>query len=162
MVAEVMAASSATRSLPCLGPPRGSGEEITQRHRDIAFAVQERLEEASLHLARLALNEARSRNLCVAGGVALNCKMTGVLHRSGIADRLFVQPLSYDAGSALGAAMLAAQDAGDDSRFAMEHLQYGPDTTMPRSKRYCGVIAFATGGAKTSPRRRRRSSQTER
>src|SRR4029453_6354607 len=63
----------------------------------------------------------------LAGGVALNCKMTGVLHRSGIADRLFVQPLSYDAGSALGAAMLAAEEAGDDWRFAMEHLQYGPE-----------------------------------
>ena len=88
--------------------------------------MQERLEEAALHLARLALRETGSRNLCVAGGVALNCKMTGVLHRSGVADRLFVQPLSYDAGVALGAAMLAAEQAGDDCRFAMEHVQYGP------------------------------------
>jgi carbamoyltransferase len=109
-----------------LGPPRAPGEEITQRHRDIAFAVQERLEEASLHLARLAVREAGSRNLCVAGGVALNCKMTGVLHRSGVADRLFVQPLSYDAGVALGAAMLSADRGGDDCRFTMEHVQYGP------------------------------------
>jgi carbamoyltransferase len=109
-----------------LGPPRAPAEEITQRHRDIAFAVQQRLEEASLHLARLALRETGSRNLCVAGGVALNCKMTGALHGEGIADHLFVQPLSYDAGVALGAAMLAAEQAGDDSRFPMEHLQYGP------------------------------------
>ena len=109
-----------------LGPPRAPQEEITQRHRDIAFAVQERLEEAALHLARLALRETGSRNLCVAGGVALNCKMTGVLHRSGVADRLFVQPLSYDAGVALGAAMLSADRAGDDCRFVMEHVQYGP------------------------------------
>ena len=63
------------------------------------------------------MNRAGSRNLCVAGGVALNCKMTGRLHRSGVADRLFVQPLSYDAGVALGAAMLAATGAGDDPRF---------------------------------------------
>jgi carbamoyltransferase len=109
-----------------LGPPRGPAEEITQRHRDIAYAVQQRLEEAALHLARLALRETGSRNLCIAGGVALNCKMNGVLHRAGIADRLFVQPLSYDAGSALGAAMLAAEEGGDDCRFTMEHLQYGP------------------------------------
>jgi carbamoyltransferase len=109
-----------------LGPPRAPHEEITQRHRDIAFAVQQRLEEAALHLARLAVHETGSRNLCVAGGVALNCKMTGTLHRARIADRLFVQPLSYDAGAALGAAMLAAQDAGDDCRFVMDHLQYGP------------------------------------
>jgi carbamoyltransferase len=126
-----------------LGPPRSAREEITQRHRDIAYAVQERLEAASLHLARLALRETQSRNLCVAGGVALNCKMTGVLHRAGIADRLFVQPLSYDAGSAMGAAMLAAQDGGDDCRFAMAHLQYGPsydDSTIEaelRRNRLC-------------------------
>ena len=57
-----------------------------QRHRDIAFAVEQRLEEAGLHLARPALRETGSRNLCVAGGVALNCKMTGVLHRARLAD----------------------------------------------------------------------------
>ena len=110
-----------------LGPPRAPHEEITQRHRDIAFAAQNRLEEAALHLARLALRETGSRNLCVAGGVALNCKMTGMLHRSGIADRLFVQPLSYDAGASLGAAMLAADAAGDDCRFTMDHVSYGPE-----------------------------------
>ena len=109
-----------------LGPPRSPSEPITQRNRDIARAVQHCLEQASLHLARIALRETGARNLCVAGGVALNCKMTGVLHTSGIAERLFVQPLSYDAGSALGAAMLAANDAGDDCRFQMQHLHYGP------------------------------------
>ena len=110
-----------------LGPPRAPSEEITQRHRDIAFAVQERLEEAALHLARIALAETGSRNLCIAGGVALNCKMTGTLHQARLADHLFVQPLSYDAGVALGAAMLAAEGAGDDCRFEMRHLQYGPE-----------------------------------
>ena len=110
-----------------LGPPRSPDEPLTDRHRDIAFAVQQRLEEAALHLARLALRETGSRNLCVAGGVALNCKMTGMLHREGVAERLFVQPLSYDAGAALGAAMLASDAAGDDCRFEMQHLQYGPE-----------------------------------
>jgi len=109
-----------------LGPPRSPDEEITQRHRDIAFAVQQRLEEAALHLARLALRETGSRNLCVAGGVALNCKMTGALHSARLAERLFVQPLSYDAGAAMGAAMLAADQSGDDCRFAMNHVQVGP------------------------------------
>jgi carbamoyltransferase len=110
-----------------LGPPRAPDEELTDRHRNIAFAVQQRLEEAALHLARLALRETASRNLCVAGGVALNCKMTGMLHRVHVADRLFVQPLSYDAGAALGAGMLASEEAGDDCRFVMEHTQYGPE-----------------------------------
>ena len=115
------------RMVDRLGPPRAPAEEITQRHRDFAFAVQQRLEEASLHLARIAVRTTGSRNLCIAGGVALNCKMTGMLHRERIADHLFVQPLSYDAGGAMGAAMLAARDAGDDCRFVMDHVQYGPE-----------------------------------
>jgi carbamoyltransferase len=53
--------------------------------------------------------------------------MSGALHQAGLADRLFIQPLSYDAGAALGAAMLAAEEAGDDTRFQMRHLQYGPE-----------------------------------
>ncbi len=53
--------------------------------------------------------------------------MTGGLQRAGIAERVFVQPLSYDAGVALGAAMLAAEEANDDCRFTMEHVQYGPE-----------------------------------
>lgn len=110
-----------------LGPPRAPDEALTDRHRDIAFAVQQRLEEAALHLARVALRETGSRNLCVAGGVALNCKMTGMLHRARVAERLFVQPLSYDAGAALGAGMLASEQSGDDCRFVMEHVHYGPE-----------------------------------
>jgi carbamoyltransferase len=125
-----------------LGPPRSPDEELTQRHRDFAFAVQHRLEEAALHLARIALRETGSRNLCVAGGVALNCKMTGMLHRERLADHLFVQPLSYDAGAALGAGMLASEQAGDDCRFVMEHVQYGPeydDAAIETVLRRCGV-----------------------
>jgi carbamoyltransferase len=109
-----------------LGPPRAPHEELTERHRNIAYAVQERLEAAALHLAQIAVQRAGSRNLCIAGGVALNCKMTGRLHRSGIAANVFVQPLSYDAGVALGAAMLAATQGGDDCRFKMEHVRLGP------------------------------------
>ena len=115
------------RMVDRLGPPRAPDEEITQHHRDFAYAVQQRLEAAALHLAGIALRATGSRNLCIAGGVALNCKMTGALHQSGIANRLFVQPLSYDAGGAMGAAMLAATQAGDDTRFVMDHVQYGPE-----------------------------------
>ena len=69
--------------------------------------------------------------MCVAGGVALNCKMTGALHRARLAERVFVQPLSYDAGAAMGAAMLASEQAGEDCRFAMKHLQVGPEKLAP-------------------------------
>jgi carbamoyltransferase len=110
-----------------LGPPRGVDEPLTDRHRAVAWAVQRRLEQAAVHLARRALRLAGSANLCLAGGVALNCKMNGELHRQGLARRLFVQPLAHDAGAALGAAQAVAMDGGDDSRFAMDHLYFGPD-----------------------------------
>jgi len=108
------------------GPTRRPGEALTDRHREIAFAVQRRLEQAGLHLARRALELAGSRNLCLAGGVALNCKMNGAIHASGIAEHLFVQPISHDAGASLGAAMLAGVEAGDDPREKLDHLHWGP------------------------------------
>ncbi len=109
-----------------LGPPRGRDDEVTDRHRDIAAAVQARLEQAGVHLARIALEAAGSANLCLAGGVALNCKMNGHLHALGLAEKLFVQPVSYDAGVALGAAQLVARRGGDEVRSRMRHVQYGP------------------------------------
>ena len=110
-----------------LGLPRGPDEVITDRHHDIAFAVQTRLEQAGIHLAKLCLQYAGSRNLCLAGGVALNCKMNGVIHRERLADHFFVQPISYDAGVALGAALVVAQKHGLDPRFELTHLHWGPE-----------------------------------
>lgn len=110
-----------------LGLPRAKDEEITQLHKNIAFAVQKRLEEAGIFLARLAVQLAKSENLCISGGVALNCKMNGEIHKAGIAKNFFVQPISYDAGVALGAAMVQAIRGGADCRFTIEHLALGPE-----------------------------------
>jgi len=110
-----------------LGLPRGKYEQITQAHKDIAFAVQKRLEEAGISLARLALRLAKSENLCISGGVALNCKMNGEIHKAQIAKNFFVQPIAYDAGVALGAAMVKAQEGNEDCRFAMNRLDWGPE-----------------------------------
>jgi len=109
-----------------LGPPRGRGEPLTDRHRAIARAVQDRLEEVGVHLASMALRLAGSRRLCLAGGVALNCKMNGEMHRRGLADEIFIQPLAYDGGVSLGAAQALAAEKGDDPRFEMDHLFWGP------------------------------------
>ncbi len=110
-----------------LGSPRGAKEPLTDRHRDIARAVQSRLETAGIHLAKLALRLAGSRNLCLAGGVALNCKMNGEIHKQGVAEQLFVQPIAYDGGVSLGAAQVVAMDKGDDCRFLLDHLYWGPE-----------------------------------
>lgn len=110
-----------------LGPPRTRGEALTDHHRDISWAVQSRLEEAGLHLARMATRLAGSRKLCLAGGVALNCKMNGEIHKRGVAEEMFVQPIAYDGGVSLGAAMVVAMERGDDCRFPMDHLYWGPE-----------------------------------
>ncbi len=108
-----------------LGQPRGNNKEITEYHKDIAFAVQSKMEEAGIFLSKLALKLAGSKNLCLSGGVALNCKMNGIIHKSGIAENIFVQPVSYDTGAALGAAMVVAMQNGDDCRFKMDHAYLG-------------------------------------
>jgi carbamoyltransferase len=125
-----------------LGPPRLPGEALTDRHRDIARAVQGRLEEAGLHLARRALRLSGSRRLCLAGGVALNCKLNGRIRRESGAAELFVQPLAHDGGAALGAAQLAALEQGEDCRFAMDHARWGPNyapTEVEADLRLCRV-----------------------
>jgi carbamoyltransferase len=109
-----------------LGPPRMPSQPIEERHRDIAYAAQDRLEKAVVQLVREVTENGRRRRLCLAGGVALNCKMNGVIARSGYVDELFVQPASHDSGTALGAAMLIGRQSGDDPRQKMEHTQWGP------------------------------------
>jgi carbamoyltransferase len=109
-----------------LGPPRLPGEPLTDHHRNIAFAAQARLEQVALELVRRATDGGRLRHLCLAGGVALNCKMNGVLARSPHVDEIFVQPASHDGGAALGAALWLARQHGRDPRFRMDHAQWGP------------------------------------
>jgi carbamoyltransferase len=93
---------------------------------DIAWAAQELLERAAVMLARRLVREQGVEDLCLAGGVALNCKMNGeVLRRSG-ARRIFVQPASNDCGSALGAALYVAHQLGENVRRPLEHVFYGP------------------------------------
>jgi carbamoyltransferase len=118
-----------------LGAPRLTGQAIEQRHKDIALAAQVRLEDAMRQVVRRATEDARLRNLCLAGGVALNCKMNGVLAQGGLVDALFVQPASHDGGTALGAAQWVARQAGDDVRFRMDHAAWGPSFAPDEVKR---------------------------
>lgn len=87
------------------GPPRRPESPITRRETDLARSVQAVIEEAVLRIARHARQLTGKRDLCLAGGVALNCVANGKLLRSGIVDDLWIQPASGDAGGALGAAL---------------------------------------------------------
>jgi carbamoyltransferase len=88
-------------------PPRQSESELTQFHMDLAASIQAVTEEIVIRLARSLQAETGLRDLCLAGGVALNCVANGKLLREGIFDRIWIQPASGDAGSALGAALVA-------------------------------------------------------
>jgi len=89
------------------GPPREPGSELSQRHMDLASSVQKVTEETVLRMARHVHNITGEQNLCLAGGVALNCVANGRLLREGPFSNIWVQPASGDAGGALGAALLA-------------------------------------------------------
>jgi carbamoyltransferase len=87
-------------------PPRQESDPLTQKHMDIAASIQVVLEEAMLRLTNSLAAEHGQRNLCLAGGVALNCVANGKILRGGKFDRLWVQPAAGDAGGAVGAALL--------------------------------------------------------
>lgn len=87
--------------------PRKSEGELTQFHMDLAASIQKVTEEILLKLAKTLKSETGSDNICLSGGVALNCVANGKLLESGIFKELWIQPASGDAGSAVGAALVA-------------------------------------------------------
>jgi carbamoyltransferase len=88
-------------------PARQPDEPVTQRHMDLAASVQAVLDEVVLRMTRSLAAETGARNLCLAGGVALNCVTNGKVLRDGCFDRIWIQPAAGDAGGALGAALAA-------------------------------------------------------
>ena len=87
------------------GPARTSETELTQREMDLAASVQKVTEDIVIKIARGIAKETGERNLCLAGGVALNCVANGVLLREKIFDNIWIQPAAGDSGGALGAAL---------------------------------------------------------
>lgn len=89
------------------GKPRKGESEITQREMDLARSVQDVTEEVMILLAKNAKKQTGSKNLCLAGGVALNCVANGKVLRENIFENIWIQPAAGDAGGALGAALEA-------------------------------------------------------
>ena len=113
-------------------PPRQPEDPLTQRHMDLAASVQAVTEEAVLRMTRALRAQTGMKNLCLAGGVALNCVANGKVLRDGAFEHIWVQPAAGDAGGALGAA-LAAQHltldqprARSDGRDSMRGSYLGP------------------------------------
>jgi carbamoyltransferase len=106
------------------GPPRKPESPLTRREMDLARSVQEVTEEVVLRMARHARQLTGKRNLCMAGGVALNCVANGRLLREGIFDDLWIQPAAGDAGGAVGAALAVWHNTMGNPR----HVERGTDS----------------------------------
>jgi carbamoyltransferase len=101
------------------GPPRNPESLLEQKHMDLAASIQAVLEEAVLRLTRALARETGMQNLCLAGGVALNCVANGKILRDGAFRNIWIQPAAGDAGGALGAALAAYyQHAGQPRTVA--------------------------------------------
>ena len=104
------------------GPPRKPEDRLTQREMDLAASIQAVVEEVVLRLTRGLAKENRSKNLCLAGGVALNCVANGKVLRDASFDDIWIQPAAGDAGGALGAALTAYHLFQDQPRHAHNGL----------------------------------------
>lgn len=113
-------------------PVRDENEPLTQKHMDIAASAQAVLEEVVLAMTRGLAAEHGQNNLCLAGGVALNCVANGKILRDGKFDQIWIQPAAGDAGGALGAALAAyyslcdGERAVDGARDGMQGAFLGP------------------------------------
>jgi carbamoyltransferase len=162
-------------------PPRKPEAELTQRHMNVARSIQAVTEEVMLRVARHAHALTGARNLCLAGGVALNCVGNGRVLREGPFEKIWIQPAAGDAGGALGAALLGWHHyqkqprtiSGDGDaqrgsflgpeynaaeflkREAIPHEQMDEDELMPRVARLLEegkVIGWFQGRMEFGPR----------
>ena len=110
-----------------LGAPRQVDAKIEDRHIAIAYSLQKAVERATLRLLETYEAKHKTRHLCIAGGVGLNCTMNGIIDRTGMFDSIFVQPAAGDSGAALGAAYESYyRENPDGPRIRQEVVYYGP------------------------------------
>lgn len=99
------------------GPPRKPESKLTQKEMDLARSIQDVTEEIVLRMAKHVYKETRMKNLCLAGGVALNCVANGRLLKEGPFDDIWIQPAAGDAGGAVGAALVIWHQYLDNERI---------------------------------------------
>jgi carbamoyltransferase len=114
------------RFIETFGQRRDKGEPITDRHRDLAFALQHTVEETILHVVRALSKRYKSRNLCLTGGVALNCVANGRILRDTDYQSVWVPPCASDSGAPLGSALWHYhQTLGKPRTFHLRHAFHG-------------------------------------
>lgn len=128
--------------------PRNPENELTQKHMDIAASIQKVTEDVVVNLAQKVSAQTGEKNLCLAGGVALNCVANGVLHRKNIFENIWIQPAAGDAGGALGSALygwhtlLGVDRDTPNPNDSMQGSYLGPsfsDSEVENQLRKCGA-----------------------
>jgi carbamoyltransferase len=131
------------------GPPRTPETNLTQKDMDLARSVQDVCEEVMMRMARTVHKATGLENLCLAGGVALNCVGNGKILREGPFKRLWIQPAAGDAGGALGVAQLIwhrhckQQRTVTDGKDAMQGAYLGPSFSDAEIERYLKSVGAA-------------------
>ncbi len=111
-----------------LGPARRKDEPVERHHEDVAASLQKVLEHAYLHVIRTLHERTGSRNLCLAGGVALNAVANGLIRHETPFEELYIQPAAGDSGTAVGAAYYVWNQELEKPRgFVMSHAFTGPE-----------------------------------
>jgi carbamoyltransferase len=117
------------------GPRRQPDAPLEQKHQNMAASVQALLEEVVLDLLRRIADTTKMKNLCLAGGVALNCTMNGKIQRETPFERVYIQPAAYDGGTSLGAALYVRHHILDLPRdLVMDHTYWGLDYSRDECK----------------------------
>jgi carbamoyltransferase len=161
-----------------VGPFRKPNEEITDMHRNIAASIQKVTENVMLHISKHLHEKTKMENLCLAGGVALNCVANGVLLKKGRFKNVYVQPGANDAGVAIGSALLTLYETDSPperyqypltsywgpefdikivkdvlKKYSLEFQEY--DDAAPNAARYLAegkVISWFNGRMEFGPR----------
>lgn len=109
------------------GAPRSAGESVDRRHENIASSLQHHLEEVEFHMLNSLYEKTHSENLCLAGGVALNCVANGKITDRTPFRNIYIQPAANDSGTAIGAAFYVHNAVlGNPREIVMDHAYWGP------------------------------------
>jgi len=106
-------------------PQRVPESNLTEFHKNMAASIQKVTEDLAIKLLEHLISVSGTKNLCIAGGVGLNCKMNKKLRETGLIDHIFIQPAANDSGTSLGAALWVCRELGIKTQDKMEHVYYG-------------------------------------
>jgi carbamoyltransferase len=130
-----------------LGPKRNPEEPLEQRHRNLASALQARLEEVYLGMLKKLSERTGLKAVCLAGGVAFNCVANGKIFDATGFEQVYVHPAAGDGGLAVGAAFFVwHQILGKPRSFVMDHAYWGPGYTRDQIQRAIDASSLARNG----------------